>query len=61
MQCIAAINSYSFASGADEKVIRIFDAPRNYMENMGRICNVSVEDALVSTLKLFSAFGDCKN
>ncbi|KAK2162431.1 hypothetical protein LSH36_99g08077 [Paralvinella palmiformis] len=44
MQCIAMINRWSFASGADEKVIRVFEAPKNFIENLGRLISLDVAD-----------------
>ncbi|XP_062566490.1 elongator complex protein 2-like [Saccostrea cucullata] len=38
LQCLAIINRYKFASGADEKVIRAFEAPRNFIENFCTLC-----------------------
>lgn len=37
IECIAFTNKYEFVSGADEKVIRIFEAPRNFAETLGLI------------------------
>ncbi|XP_057671007.1 elongator complex protein 2 isoform X1 [Diorhabda carinulata] len=41
---MAVISRYLFASGAEEKVIRIFKAPVNFIENMKRICNISEDE-----------------
>jgi len=38
MSCIASLGPFQFASGAEEKVIRVFHAPQNFFENYGRIC-----------------------
>lgn len=40
MSCITSLGRFRFASGAEEKVIRIFEAPRNFLENFGRICQI---------------------
>ena len=45
MTCIAMLGRYSFASGADEKVARIFEAPRNFLENLMSLCKVDVKAA----------------
>lgn len=37
---------FAFASGADEKVIRVFAAPKNFVENLGSISQIDVSDAL---------------
>ncbi|XP_071803184.1 elongator complex protein 2-like [Asterias amurensis] len=46
MHCLTLVDRYRLASGADEKVLRIFDAPRNFVENFGRIAGVDVTEAL---------------
>ncbi|XP_072854572.2 elongator complex protein 2 isoform X1 [Pogona vitticeps] len=43
MQCLAMIGRFKFVSGADEKVLRVFTAPRNFMENFSNISGVSLE------------------
>ncbi|KAI9209908.1 WD40-repeat-containing domain protein [Polychytrium aggregatum] len=37
LNCIAFINNHSFVSGADEKVVRIFEAPRTFIQSIGAI------------------------
>ncbi|KAJ9593552.1 hypothetical protein L9F63_014892, partial [Diploptera punctata] len=37
MSCIAVLSRYRFASGAEEKVIRAFQAPNNFVDNFYRI------------------------
>jgi elongator complex protein 2 len=37
IQCVAFISSLHFASGADEKVVRVFQAPQNFVDNFKRI------------------------
>ncbi|XP_022096823.1 elongator complex protein 2-like isoform X2 [Acanthaster planci] len=46
MQCLTLVNQFQLASGADEKVVRVFEAPRNFIENFGRISDVDVSQAL---------------
>lgn len=41
MSCLAILSRYKFASGADEKIIRTFTAPNNFIENFRKICNVN--------------------
>lgn len=41
MQTICALSRYRFASGAEEKIVRIFQAPANFVQNFQRICNVN--------------------
>ncbi|XP_018420762.1 PREDICTED: elongator complex protein 2 isoform X1 [Nanorana parkeri] len=43
MQCIAMIGRFQFVSGADEKVLRVFAAPRNFIENFSQISNIPLE------------------
>jgi len=40
LSCIASLGRFRFASGAEEKIIRIFEAPRNFLENFARICQI---------------------
>lgn len=42
LQCLAMINRYQYASGADEKVVRVFDAPDNFIENFCNLCDISL-------------------
>lgn len=46
LACICSLGKYSFASGAEEKVIRGFVAPANFIRNFGQICGIDVEDDL---------------
>lgn len=39
------ISRYKFVSGAEEKVIRAFEAPVNFVENFRRICGISSNDS----------------
>ena len=45
MTCLAMLGRYCFASGADEKVARIFEAPKNFLENLVSLCNVDTQAA----------------
>lgn len=40
LQCLAMLGRFSLASGADEKVIRCFMSPANFLENLGKLSNV---------------------
>ncbi len=40
LSCIASLGRFSFASGAEEKVIRLFEAPRNFLENLTRVSRI---------------------
>uniref|UniRef100_A0A8B9FIF7 Elongator complex protein 2 n=1 Tax=Amazona collaria TaxID=241587 RepID=A0A8B9FIF7_9PSIT len=43
MRCLAMIGRFQFVSGADEKVLRVFRAPRNFIENFSNITGIPVE------------------
>uniref|UniRef100_A0AAQ6IMJ1 Elongator complex protein 2 n=1 Tax=Anabas testudineus TaxID=64144 RepID=A0AAQ6IMJ1_ANATE len=49
MQCLAMVGRFQFVSGADEKVLRVFQAPRNFVENFANISGTSREKLLTST------------
>lgn len=40
IQCLAILSRYQYASGAEEKVVRLFKAPGNFIENFQRICGI---------------------
>lgn len=44
MQAITVLSRYSFASAAEEKIVRIFHAPGNFVKNLRRICANSNAD-----------------
>ncbi|XP_046687231.1 probable elongator complex protein 2 [Homalodisca vitripennis] len=51
--CLAMLPNFRFVSGADEKVVRAFTAPQNFLENFKRLClkntkDVESDDKLVS-------------
>ncbi|XP_030644791.1 elongator complex protein 2 [Chanos chanos] len=48
MQCLAMVGRFQFVSGADEKVLRVFRAPRNFVENFANIGGASLEKLLAS-------------
>ncbi|XP_061903182.1 elongator complex protein 2 isoform X1 [Entelurus aequoreus] len=49
MQCLAMVGRFRFVSGADEKVLRVFQAPRNFVENFANISGRSKEELLASS------------
>lgn len=49
MHCVAMISRYRLASGAEEKIIRVFDAPVNFVENFREICEVSDDKSAEET------------
>lgn len=50
MQCLATVGRFQFVSGADEKVLRVFQAPRNFVENFANISGTSSEKLLTSSV-----------
>lgn len=50
MQCLATVGRFQFVSGADEKVLRVFQAPRNFVENFASIFGTSSEKLLTSSV-----------
>nr|XP_006635894.1 PREDICTED: elongator complex protein 2 [Lepisosteus oculatus] len=49
MQCLAMVGRFQFVSGADEKVLRVFRAPRNFVENFSNITGTPLEKLWCST------------
>ncbi|KAG5842647.1 hypothetical protein ANANG_G00179830 [Anguilla anguilla] len=49
MQCLATVGRFQFVSGADEKVLRVFRAPRNFVENFSNISGASLDQLLASS------------
>lgn len=45
MQTLAMLDRYRFASAAEEKIVRTFQAPANFVENFRRICGQPAADA----------------
>lgn len=43
MRCLAMIGRFQFVSGADEKVLRVFRAPKNFIENFSNITGIPME------------------
>uniref|UniRef100_A0A336MNI7 Elongator complex protein 2 n=1 Tax=Culicoides sonorensis TaxID=179676 RepID=A0A336MNI7_CULSO len=41
MHCVAMVSRYRLASGAEEKIIRVFDAPVNFVQNFREICEIA--------------------
>lgn len=55
MQTICSLSRYRFASGAEEKIIRTFQAPANFVQNIRRICKVTEDaegDAVIECKKI---------
>ncbi|XP_017275350.1 elongator complex protein 2 [Kryptolebias marmoratus] len=49
MQCLSMVGRFQFVSGADEKVLRVFQAPRNFVENFANVSGTSKEKLLASS------------
>ncbi|XP_078357797.1 elongator complex protein 2-like isoform X6 [Oculina patagonica] len=50
MQCLSMLSRYRLASGADEKVLRIFSAPRQFMETFQGLCKVEESEKMRDSL-----------
>lgn len=50
MQCLAMVGRFLFVSGADEKVLRVFQAPRIFVENFANISGTSKEKLLTCSV-----------
>lgn len=48
LQALAMIGRFNFASGADEKVARVFQAPINVIENLQRLLSADLQPELES-------------
>lgn len=48
LACVTTLGKYKFASGAEEKVVRGFAAPANFIRNFGKICGFDIEDDLAT-------------
>lgn len=61
MQTICSLARFKFASGAEEKIIRTFQAPVNFMENFKRLCciddgandNDTSLDEIIKCMRIF--------
>ncbi|XP_073239641.1 elongator complex protein 2-like [Porites lutea] len=52
MQCLSMLSRYRLASGADEKVLRIFTAPRQFMETFQGLCKVQENSKIQNSLPI---------
>ncbi|XP_019395716.1 PREDICTED: elongator complex protein 2 [Crocodylus porosus] len=48
IQCLAMIGQFQFVSGADEKVLRVFSAPKTFVENFSNITGILMENLCFS-------------
>lgn len=61
MQTICSLARFKFASGAEEKIVRTFQAPVNFMENFKRLCRIDDDkdaglDEIIECMRLFLSF-----
>ncbi|KAK3739827.1 hypothetical protein QZH41_009079, partial [Actinostola sp. cb2023] len=52
MQCFTLVDRYTLASGADEKVVRIFKAPRQFLGSLHSLSSIKESDKLPDDLPL---------
>jgi elongator complex protein 2 len=53
LNVVAFLSKYEFVSGADEKVLRVFEAPRSFVETLQSLTGVKEsEEELVSLIKM---------
>lgn len=55
LHCLAIINRIGFASGADEKVIRVFQSPLNVLENLQKLTTIEFNQELEQHQKVREA------
>ena len=53
--CVFVICRYAFASGADEKVVRVFQAPKNFVETFAKVSALDLSKDVETTVRI------CKN
>ncbi|KAJ3177298.1 Elongator subunit elp2 [Geranomyces variabilis] len=54
LQCFAFVHGYGFVSGADEKIIRVFEAPQTFVQSLASLTK-EAEDAEVIAKRPFGA------
>ncbi|XP_078613417.1 elongator complex protein 2-like [Branchiostoma floridae x Branchiostoma japonicum] len=47
INCLAMVSRYQFVSGGDEKVLRVFDAPKNFLQNLKNVAGVDISKDMV--------------
>ncbi|KAJ3357557.1 Elongator subunit elp2 [Entophlyctis luteolus] len=55
LNCIAMIHKYGFVSGADEKIIRVFEASRTFLESLKHISGISESPNVMESLPVGAA------
>jgi len=56
MSSVAMLSSLSFASSAEEKVIRAFQAPSNFIENMSQLAKIDFPSVGNNYIFLFYSY-----
>jgi len=49
LQCVALLERFKFVSGADEKLLRIFESPKIFLQNL---YNLNKDESLVKLIKV---------
>ena len=47
------LRRFCFSSGADEKMVRVFQAPKNFLRNFGRLCDGNVDEDLKKMVRIY--------
>ncbi|KAJ3015767.1 UNVERIFIED_CONTAM: Elongator subunit elp2, partial [Siphonaria sp. JEL0065] len=55
LHCLAMIHPYGFVSGADEKVVRVFEASRTFLESLDHISGIKEEKEVHERLPIGAA------
>lgn len=52
MECITMVNGteHRFVSGAEEKILRVFDAPRAFLTSLNNVSGVAIDTSQVRYL-----------
>lgn len=55
IECITFLKDFQFASGAEEKVIRVFDAPQSFLQSFSNISGAQISPKLIEARALTAA------
>jgi elongator complex protein 2 len=53
LKCISFIDRFKFVSGADEKLLRIFESPKIFLQNFYNLC---LDDSISKLIQVFIKF-----
>ena len=56
LSSIAVLGPFRYASGAEEKIIRVFEAPNNFRANLNRICGTQLSGDRLIFLLIWERF-----